>query len=269
MELKNIIKDKKSLIEIFFIGILNITFNYIYYHYILNLNEIVESKAIIQFYFGGIFVNESCKILKLIIYMLPIILISIFIGIKLVNELKDNFVYIFTRTQNRAYWLKKIFLKDIIYITFFELISFSMFLILEGQAIFIDNISWSFVANILFMNWLQYLNIILLIQVISLYTKDDIGIISGLLLVIFPIILTGVLYESGFSNANLGRYFIFNRGIYNYHYPCSVNSSHYNYIFEFISLNNMNKYVSLVIQVIFMNVLYFIGRNKLKRYELL
>lgn len=268
MDLKYLIKDIIRLRNIILVSIISIILNYFYYHNILSINKVVEGKKILQLYFGGIFASESYKIIEVIIYIIPITLI-VMLGINIVREFKENYVYIFTRTRSFRHWFEKILVKDMYYITLFLFLSLIILWLFEGQAIHLKLFLCLYTFKILLMYWLQYLIIILFTQVLFFYTKEEITTIITLSFVSIPVIITGIFYKEGSNLLKLCRYFIFNRGIYNYHEGCILNSSNNNFIIECESLKNMNLYISLLWQVIIIVMLYFIGIHKLKKIELL
>ena len=233
-------------IKIVVFSFLHFFLSLFYAYYCLGVNFIKE-KNFLYVTMGGIQVSDSTNLLIVMIGRLPKFLFCTYVINYYIRELKINFLYIFLRTKKREYWLRKITLKNFISIGIYEIIFSILILVLKPMYFNMD----VFLRMIL-MEYLQMMMFAVFSNMMMLFVDETLQVFIILIAIIFPILLTGVLYENNSLWKLSAKWIPFNYGNYNY-----------------MLLTKTGVILEVLMMLVVSSVFYIASVKKINNYELI
>lgn len=239
--------NKQFLSRIFLLAVMNVLFS----GYLFSDLNSFKNDRIIHFLFGSISVECSSNIILVMFKVIPIILFLSWVVNKYISELKDNFLYIFLRTNNRELCLKKNMVKIFISIFLYELFVMLIMLIFfiaprESKEISVINL-----VVLLIINTLQLFMLAMISNMLVLFKSEVVCNLGNIILTTAPLVIVGALYEERKQWIIFAKWFPLNLG---------------NYVY----LNSMKEnIISILLMIVINFVLYYATAYRLKKYELL
>lgn len=239
--------NKQFLSRIFLLAVMNVLFS----GYLFSDLNSFKNDRIIHFLFGSISVECSSNIILVMFKVIPIILFLSWVVNKYISELKDNFLYIFLRTNNRELCLKKNMVKIFISIFLYEIFVMLIMLIFfiaprESKDISVINL-----VVLLIINTLQLFMLAMISNMLVLFKSEVVCNLGNIILTTAPLVIVGALYEERKQWIIFAKWFPLNLG---------------NYVY----LNSMKEnIISILLMIVINFVLYYATAYRLKKYELL
>lgn len=239
--------NKQFLSRIFLLAVMNVLFS----GYLFSDLNSFKNDRIIHFLFGSISVECSSNIILVMFKVIPIILFLSWVVNKYISELKDNFLYIFLRTNNRELCLKKNMVKIFISIFLYEIFVMLIMLIFfiaprESKEISVINL-----VVLLIINTLQLFMLAMISNMLVLFKSEVVCNLGNIILTTAPLVIVGALYEERKQWIIFAKWFPLNLG---------------NYVY----LNSMKEnIISILLMIVINFVLYYATAYRLKKYELL
>lgn len=172
---------------------------------------------------GGIEVEKSKYILCVVIYIFPDILLCHYVCNRYITQLKQNYIYIFTRERNMKKWLKKFIIISFFDIVLYEIISTGMFFF-TGNRMHEKLVTqvYEFVT-IIILHIIKLAFIIIFCDIFLIKFNEMVSIYSNLLIQALPVFLTGILYDMNGSWEMAVKYIPVNWCNYNYILKAEIN----------------------------------------------
>lgn len=254
-------KNKKILIKILFLIAVSFTLKYVTHRGFI-ANELLGTY---QIYMGGIFLEESASMLQIILFLMISALFIYLIPYEIIREIKENEIYIRYRFEKNTKFLFFISIKNIFYCLFYQFINVIIVILITFQFNPMQIIGGEFI-KLLITSTIQLLIILFISEFFLYHLKLEIGMVFSLLLIVAPVIISGVILDNFPSNIELCKFIPLNHGNYNYYYP-SVYTLYdipvtysalpdYKYIFSLIS-----QVIELIISI--SGLMYAINRKDL------
>ena len=210
---KFMVKNKKILIKILFLIAVSFTLKY-FTHRGLIANELLGTY---QIYMGGIFLEESASMLQIILFLMISALFIYLIPYEIISEIKENEIYIRYRFEKNTKLLFFIFIKNIFYCLFYQFINVIIIVLITFQFNPMQIIGGEFI-KLLITSTIQLLIILFISEFFLYYFKLEIGMVFSLLLIVAPVIISGVILDNFPSNIEICKFIPLNHGNYNYYY---------------------------------------------------
>lgn len=214
-----------------------------------------KDSSFLRMSLGGISIQRSVHLIYVGLYALPDFLFCIFAGLFYVQELKNNFVYIFLRTNNRKLWWRKAMYKTVMVIISYEVAFIVFFLFLCGIflqfSIGITGICNSEMAGIVICDIMKLLLLVLSVNAIFLRFSEIVTVYAAFLFLTVPVIVTGILYDMDSMWQLSVKIIPFHWGNYNY-----------------IVQADLTPFYMIPAMMIICIVIYLAAREYLKKYEL-
>lgn len=259
MYYKFITRDKEILIKILFLVAVSFILKYITHMDFIS-NDLLSTY---QAYMGGIFLEESASMIQIILLIINSALFIYFIPYGIIKEIKENEIYIKYRFEKNTKILFFISIKNIFYCLFYQFINVIIIVLISFQFNPIQIIGGEFI-KLLLTSTIQILIILFISEFFLYHLKFEVGIIFSLLLIVGPVIISGVVLNNFPSNIEICKFIPLNHGNYNYYYPStyilydtSITYSvfpNYKYIFSFIS-----QVIELIISIV--GLMYAINKK--------
>ena len=238
---------KKHIIAL---GVLHFVLSLFYANLIVD-GTFVAKEQFFRVLMGGLQVEDSTSFFCILLSILPSFFLCILVGNQFMQELKNNFLYIFLRTKKRSLWLNKNIQKILFSILYYEGIFIACVLLLKF--LFYQDISIRVMAvfEMMVMKVFQLSFIMIFSSILLLFVSDATGILITFICFALPVLITGSLYDNNGPWELAAKWIIFNWGNYNYSFAV-----------------NMNSWVYIIMIGILNVVLYMVAKRKINRYEL-
>lgn len=199
---------------------------------------------------GGVEAETSMNILYVAIMVLPDFLFYHYINGKHIQQLKENYVYIFVREKNMVKWWRKFFCLSLWHITIYEAAVTLIFLFIKLR---LQNNSEIRISQFIEMILCQLLRLIIIITICNILLwkfNEMIAMFANLMIQVLPLFVVGVLYDIDGAWKEAIIYLPFNW-------------YHYNYLVEL----NINPFVILGLLGVLEIMLYLYSEILFKKYE--
>lgn len=211
MSIRYILKDKNLVFKVFLLSIVTI-----FLKYISHLDyKFIDLLGVYQLYLGGLFLDESSSIVYVLTYLIIIVSFILFVVFNIVKEMKENEIYFITRLSRKSTFFAMMLLKILFACILYQFICLVLVMIITKKFDPISELGIE-LFKLCFLSMMQTFIIASLSALCLYYYKFEIGVLLALFLVLFPIIITGVLYNENL-NLNLCKYIFLNHGNYNYY----------------------------------------------------
>lgn len=220
----------------------------IYYHYDFDVWQHLDLMKLMM---ESIRAEDSANLLCIILQILPQGLFIIYIANSHLKELKENFVYIFTRTKSREKCFRNTVIKTCSYIVLYESVYVIISFLIDASIKCKNTITISRVLLLFVLYIMQMFLFVLFSNFLILFFSDIVCYIGTFILLVLPITIVGVLYENDKPWMMAVKLIPFNYGNYGY-----------------LSSNNTIIGYILMILILCM-ILYFYLTRRLKKYELI
>lgn len=239
MDCKFMIKDREMIIRIVLLVFLSFGFKYVSYNNLI-ANDFL---GVYQLYMGGMFIEECSSMLQVIVLFILVTLFVYFIAYKLIKEIKGNEIYIRYRYKSDSKIMLFLSIKNIYYSILFQLVNVLMVNLITFKFIPFE---YEFI-KLFITSFIQLLIILYLSEFLLYYFKIEVAFVLVLLLIVGPVIVTGVLNDN-LSSLELCKYIPFNHGNYNYYHLAKYNLYQINITYSV--LPNYTYLYSLIYQLV-------------------
>lgn len=247
-------------------AVVAVILKYVYVHFVIlgsgvGLGNKNRAEVFYQLFFGGLFLENSMDSFSLLCSMGVFIAEGMLLNGALLGEWFPNLELMLYRAENRKKLLFMLTRK----------LALNLVGIVLGETVLVCMVEQMLPEVEVLVGIILYFLKLCVLTLGTLYvsfflTSEFAYAVMGVIYYL-PIILLGFWYQKENECWRLGRYFILQRGNWNYGTPLTVLDTQGNHLWDFEAFKSESQMGSIVILLVLVVVLYLVCIGRLEKYE--
>lgn len=252
--------------HIFLCAGIAVILKYVYVHFVILGSDVMlgndnRAEVFYRLFFGGLFLENSMDSFSLLCSLGVFLAEGMLLNGALLGEWFPNLELMLYRAENRKKLLGMLGRKLVLNLLGIILCETVIVCIVEqmlpGGEVCVGMVLYFLKLCVLTLSTLY----------VSFFVTSELAYAIVGVIYYLPIILLGFWYQKGNECWRLGRYFILQRGNWNYGTPLTVLDMQGNHLWDFESLEHASQMGSIVILLVLAVVLYLACMSRLEKYE--